>query len=74
MRTSIIYSSHLLCLLQWTNEFKNVDQVLSNQVEPDCTTFWYRCHEAFREAGVSPKLAAQFFKEHSEKVASNEER
>jgi hypothetical protein len=61
-------------MLQWKNEFKDVGQVLSNEVEPDCTTFWYRCHEAFCEAGVSPKLAAEFFKEHSEKVSSNEGR
>jgi hypothetical protein len=61
-------------MLQWTNEFKNGDQELSNQVKPGCTTFWYRCHEAFCEAGVSPKLAIEFFKEHSEKVSSNEER
>jgi hypothetical protein len=64
----------VLGVLQWSHEFKNVDQMVGNQSEGDCTTFWYRCHEAFREAGVSPKHAIGFFKEHSEKVSSYKER
>jgi hypothetical protein len=45
-----------------------------NQSECECTSFWYRCHEAFCEAGVSPKCAADFFKEHSIKMSSCKER
>jgi hypothetical protein len=60
----------VLVVLQWSHEFKNFVSVMSNKSEGDCTLFWYRCHEAFCEAGVSPKHAADFFKEHSVMVST----
>jgi hypothetical protein len=61
-------------MLQWSHEFENIDQIMSNQSEGDYTAFWYRCQQAFREAGVSSRHAVDFFKEHSEKASSYKER
>jgi hypothetical protein len=63
-----------LGMLQWSHEFKNMDQMISNHSEGDCTALWIRCQEAFREAGVSPGRAVDFFKEQSEKASSYKER
>jgi Zn-finger domain-containing protein len=57
-------------MLQWAHEFKNIDQLINNHSEGDLAALWYRCQQAFREAGVSTKHAIDFFKEQSEKASS----
>jgi hypothetical protein len=51
-----------------------MNQMMSNHTEGDRTALWNRCQEAFRDAGVSPRRAVDFFKEQSENASSYKER